>query len=97
MPILRAPSESFAAETDEGANDKNADAVVDAAEKGGEGLWAGGLMSVVTGFQTKNNARVVWAGGVEMFTDEFAEKEVSKWVSSSIASQEVAEWCRAEA
>jgi oligosaccharyltransferase complex subunit beta len=78
VPILRAPSESFASEVDEGAGDKNADAVVDAAERGGEGLWAGSLMGVVSGFQTKNGARVVFAGGVDMFSDEFAEKEVSE-------------------
>lgn len=78
VPILRAPTESFAAEADEGSGDKNADALVDAAERGGEGLWAGGLMGVVTGFQAKNGARTVWAGGVEMFSDEFAVKEVTK-------------------
>ena len=78
MPILRAPSESFAAEVGEGVNDATADVIVDAAERGGEGLWAGSLMGVVSGFQTKNGARAVWAGGVEMFGDELWGKEVGK-------------------
>jgi oligosaccharyltransferase complex subunit beta len=50
---------------------------VDAAEKGGEGLWAGSQLGVVTGFQATSSARVVWAGGVELFGDEFAQKEVA--------------------
>ena len=35
VPILHAPTESFGSEVD------GADAVVDTAERGGEGLWAG--------------------------------------------------------
>ena len=74
VPILHAPAESFAAEVDGGS----ADIIVDAAEKGGEGLWAGSQLSVVTGFQLLNGARVTWVGGVDVFSDEFAQKEVSK-------------------
>jgi oligosaccharyltransferase complex subunit beta len=74
VPILHAPAESFAAEVDGGS----ADAIVDAADRGGEGLWAGSQLSVVTGFQTLNGARVTWVGGVDMFGDELAQKEVSK-------------------
>lgn len=74
VPILRAPSESFAAEL---IND-NADALVDAAEKGGEGLWAGSQLSLVTGFQTLDGARVTFVGGVEVFSDKFANKEITK-------------------
>ena len=46
--------------------------LVDAAERGGEGLWAGAGLAVLAGFQTKAGARVVWAGGVDMFGDAFA-------------------------
>jgi oligosaccharyltransferase complex subunit beta len=75
FPILHAPAESFAADSTE---DSSADVLVDAADKGGEGLWAGTSMTVVSGFQTKDGARVAWAGGVEMFSDAFARKELSK-------------------
>lgn len=75
VPILHAPAESFAADSTE---DSSADVLVDASEKGGEGLWAGSSMGVVTGFQTKDGARVTWAGGVQLFSDEFARKELSK-------------------
>lgn len=77
VPILRAPAESFAAEVDGGT----ADALVDASERGGEGLWAGSNLGLVTGFQTLNGARVTWVGGVDMFSDEYARKEISKSVS----------------
>lgn len=75
LPVLNAPSESFAAETD---SDAGADTLVDAADKGGEGLWAGGRMGVVSGFQALGNARAMWVGGVKVFSDEFAEKEAKK-------------------
>ena len=74
VPILHAPAQSFASEVDGGS----ADAIVDAAERGGEGLWAGSQLSVVTGFQALNGARVTWVGGVDIFSDELAQKEVSK-------------------
>lgn len=74
VPILRAPPQSFAAEIDGGSPDS----IVDAAERGGEGLWAGSQLSVVTGFQALNGARVTWVGGVDLFSDELAQKEVSK-------------------
>ena len=77
VPILNAPSESFAAEAD---SDSSADTLVDAAEKGGEGRWAGSQLGVVSGFQTRNGARALWVGGIDMFSDEFADKEVSKYV-----------------
>ncbi|KAF9009511.1 oligosaccharyl transferase beta subunit [Cyathus striatus] len=90
VPILNAPSESFAAEVDGGS----ADSIVDAAEKGGEGLWAGSSLGVVTGFQATTGARITWVGGVEVFSDEFAKKEVSKGVKSGNAefAQDVAAW-----
>jgi oligosaccharyltransferase complex subunit beta len=74
VPILTAPVESFAADS---SSDSGAEAVVDASEKGGEGLWAGSSLSVVTGFQARGGGRVTWVGGVDMFTDSFAKKEVS--------------------
>lgn len=79
VPILNAPSESFAADSN---SNSDADALVDASEKGGEGLWAGSQLGVVSGFQTKNSARAAWVGGVEMFTDQFFKKEVSKYECS---------------
>ncbi|KAJ7180519.1 oligosaccharyl transferase beta subunit [Mycena filopes] len=89
VPILRAPAESFAADTDSGA-----DALVDATEKGGEGLWAGSQLSVATGFQALGGARVTWVGGVDMFSDKFAKKEVSKGVKSGNTQfgRDIAAW-----
>lgn len=79
VPILKAPSESFAADSND---DKSSDALVDAAEKGGEGLWAGSSLGLVSGFQTSDNARVAWVGGVDMFSDEYINKEVEKGIKS---------------
>jgi len=90
FPIISAPAESFATDT---TKDDEADILVEAVGKGGEGLWAGSSMAVVAGFQTKSGARVVFTGGVEMFSDKFAKqlidgkksgntevgKELSKW------------------
>jgi oligosaccharyltransferase complex subunit beta len=75
FPVLNAPSESFAADSND---DSGANVVVDASEKGGEGLWAGHHLGVVSGFQTKYSTRVAWVGGVDMFTDKFFKKEISK-------------------
>ena len=69
VPILHAPAQSFATDT---TADGEADVLVDAAERGGEGLWAGAGLAVLAGFQTRLGARVVWSGGVDMFGDEFA-------------------------
>ena len=77
VPFLKAPPQSFASDGD---SDSGSDALVEAAEKGGEGLWAGSQLSLVTGFQTLKNARATWVGGIDMFTDEFFNKEVSKYV-----------------
>ncbi|KAJ7504533.1 oligosaccharyl transferase beta subunit [Mycena galericulata] len=89
VPILNAPVESFAADSD-GA----ADALVDATEKGGEGLWAGSQLSVATGFQALGGARATWVGGVDLFSDKFAQKEVSKGVKSGNTqfARDVAAW-----
>jgi oligosaccharyltransferase complex subunit beta len=76
VPILNAPAYAFASEVDGGS----ADSLVDAVEKGGEGLWAGSRMGVVTGFQATTGARVVWAGGAELFSDEYAKKPISQYV-----------------
>lgn len=54
MPILNAPPEAFASDA---ASDKDAQALVDAADKGGEGIWAGSELSVVSGFVTKTGGR----------------------------------------
>jgi oligosaccharyltransferase complex subunit beta len=75
VPILRAPPESFASDS---ASTSGGDDLVDAADKGGEGLWAGSQLSVVTGFQALGGARATWAGGVELFSDAFATKEISE-------------------
>ena len=71
FPILHAPGESFASDA---TSDSGADSVLEAADRGGEGLWAGSSLSLVTGFQTRNGARVTWVGGVELFSDDFAKK-----------------------
>jgi oligosaccharyltransferase complex subunit beta len=76
VPILNAPPESFAADSEGGA-----DVLVDATEKGGEGLWAGSQLSVAAGFQALGGARVTWVGGADIFSDKFAKKQVSKCVS----------------
>lgn len=73
FPILRAPAESFASDA---TTDSGADSVLEAADRGGEGLWVGSSLSLVTGFQTRNGARVTWTGGVELFSDSFAKKHV---------------------
>ncbi|KAG5350418.1 hypothetical protein C0989_011139 [Termitomyces sp. Mn162] len=90
VPILRAPEESFASETDGGSPDS----LVDAAERGGEGLWAGSRLSLVTGFQTLDNSRVTFVGGVNVFSDEFAQKEISKGLPSGNAAfaRDVVAW-----
>lgn len=77
VPILNAPAESFAADT---TSDAGAEAVADAAEKGGEGLWAGSTLGVVAGFQALGGARATWIGGVEAFSDEYAQKETARYV-----------------
>lgn len=69
--ILRAPAESFASDA---TTDSGADSVLEATDRGGEGLWAGSSSSLITGFQTRNGARASWIGGVELFSDDFAKK-----------------------
>ena len=71
FPFLHAPAESFASDA---AADSGADLILEAADRGGEGLWAGSSLSLVTGFQTRNGGRVTWVGGVELFSDDFAKK-----------------------
>ncbi|KAI0081438.1 dolichyl-diphosphooligosaccharide-protein glycosyltransferase [Panus rudis PR-1116 ss-1] len=73
VPILNAPAESFAADTE---SDSGADTIYEAADKGGEGLWAGSQLGLVTGFQALGGARALWVGGVDLFSDEFAQKEI---------------------
>ncbi|KAK0442910.1 oligosaccharyl transferase beta subunit [Armillaria borealis] len=65
VPILNAPEESFAADSD-----SSTDTLADAAEKGGEGVWA------------------------DLFTDKFANKEISKGVKSGNTqfARDVAAW-----
>jgi oligosaccharyltransferase complex subunit beta len=77
VPILHAPPQSFASELD-----GSGDSLVEAAEKGGEGLWAGGQLGIVTGFQALNDARVTFAGGAELFSDAFIQKEISPGIKS---------------
>jgi oligosaccharyltransferase complex subunit beta len=81
VPILHAPAESFASDTD---SDSGAEVLFEAAERGGEGLWAGRSLGIVTGFQTRDNsARVTWVGGVELFSDAYAKKSLSSCVNPS--------------
>ncbi|KAK0225051.1 Oligosaccharyltransferase 48 kDa subunit beta-domain-containing protein [Armillaria nabsnona] len=89
VPILNAPEESFAADSD-----SSTDTLADAAEKGGEGLWAGSQLGVVSSFQALSSARVTWVGGVDLFTDKFANKEISKGLKSGNMQfvRDVAAW-----
>ncbi|KAH7890052.1 Dolichyl-diphosphooligosaccharide--protein glycosyltransferase subunit WBP1 [Phlebopus sp. FC_14] len=91
VPILRAPAESFAADT---TDDSGSDAIVEATEKGGEGLWAGSQMGLVTGFQTTKNSRVLFAGSVELFSDEYAKKELPSGTTSGNAqfARDISAW-----
>jgi len=91
FPILRAPAESFASDA---TADSGADSVLEAADRGGEGLWAGSSLSLVTGFQTRNGARVTWVGGVELFSDKFAKKHAPGGKKSGNARlcRDVAAW-----
>ena len=73
FPILNAPAESYCTES---TDDIGAESVIDANEKGGEGLWAGSRMSVASGFQATNGARVAFVGGVKIFSDEFANAKL---------------------
>jgi oligosaccharyltransferase complex subunit beta len=84
VPILRAPAESFASDTD---TDSSADVLVESAERGGEGLWAGNSLGIVTGFQTRDkSARVTWVGGVELFSDAYANKPLPSCVKTILHS-----------
>lgn len=72
FPILHAPAESFASDSD---SDNSAETAVEAAERGGEGLWAGSQLALVSGFQTRTGGRALWVGGVEMFSNKFMNEE----------------------
>lgn len=93
VPILTAPPESFAADSD---SDSSADALVDAADRGGEGLWAGSQLGLVTGFQLARPGygRALWVGGVSIFGDEFANAEAypGKLSGNKQFSQDIATW-----
>ncbi|KIK35571.1 hypothetical protein CY34DRAFT_16931 [Suillus luteus UH-Slu-Lm8-n1] len=73
VPILCAPAESFATDS---TSDPDSDTLVSASKKGSEGLWAGSQMGLLTGFQTNMNSCVVFAGGMKMFSDKYARKEL---------------------
>jgi oligosaccharyltransferase complex subunit beta len=91
FPIISAPAESFATDT---TKDDDAEVLLEAANKGGEGLWAGSSMGVVAGFQTKSGARVVWAGGIDMFSDKFATSKLAGGEASGnkVAVQDISKW-----
>lgn len=75
VPILNAPAESFASDADSDSA-AAAEALVEAADRGGEGLWAGSQLGLVAGFQALGGARATWVGGVELFSDEFFQKDL---------------------
>ena len=91
VPILRAPAASFAADS---TDDAGAASIVEATERNGEGLWAGSQLGLVTGFQTTKNSRVVFAGSVELFSDEYARKALPDGIPSGNAQfvRDVAAW-----
>ncbi|CAG7846645.1 Dolichyl-diphosphooligosaccharide--protein glycosyltransferase 48 kDa subunit Short=Oligosaccharyl transferase 48 kDa subunit; AltName: Full=Oligosaccharyl transferase beta subunit 1 {ECO:0000312/WormBase:T09A5.11}; Flags: Precursor [Serendipita indica DSM 11827] len=89
--IVNAPAESFATDT---TKEEEAEILIESANRGGEGLWAGSAMSVVAGFQTKSGARVVWAGGVDMFSNDFASSTLAggKKSGNAAVAQDIAKW-----
>ncbi|KAF8126565.1 Dolichyl-diphosphooligosaccharide--protein glycosyltransferase subunit WBP1 [Boletus edulis] len=91
VPILRAPATSFAADS---TDDSDAAVIVDAADKAGEGLWAGSQLGLVTGFQTFKNSRVIFAGSVDLFSDAYARKPLPDGIPSGNAQfvRDVAAW-----
>jgi oligosaccharyltransferase complex subunit beta len=91
VPFLHAPAESFASDSE---SDSGGSALVDAAERGGEGFWAGSQLSVVTGFQARSGARAAWVGGVSMFSDEFIKKadESGKASGNGAFVKDLAAW-----
>lgn len=91
LPILRAPATSFAADS---TDDSGAAAIVDAAERSGEGLWAGSHLGLVTGFQTTKNSRAVFAGSIELFSDEYARKVLPDGLPSGNAqfARDIVAW-----
>ncbi|EKM56048.1 uncharacterized protein PHACADRAFT_209545 [Phanerochaete carnosa HHB-10118-sp] len=91
LPLLNAPAEAFAADT---TSDAGADAVVEAADRAGEGLWAGSSLALAAGFQATTGARATFVGGVEMFSNEFAQKELpqGKLSGNKQFAQDVASW-----
>ncbi|QRW00899.1 oligosaccharyltransferase complex subunit [Ceratobasidium sp. AG-Ba] len=91
FPILNAPVESFAADSE---SDDNAESVAEMADRGGEGLWAGNNMAVVAGFQVAGGARAAWVGGMSVFSDEFANGFFAPEQKTGNArfAQELARW-----
>lgn len=50
-------------------------------------------MAVVAGFQTKSGARVVFTGGVEMFSDKFAKELIDgKKSGNAEVAKELSKW-----
>jgi len=68
--------------------------IVDGFEKGGEGLWAGSGMGVVSGFIANGGARVAFTGGVDMFTEEFMNGKIVDGEPSAngVFSDELTKW-----
>ncbi|KAG1890023.1 Oligosaccharyltransferase 48 kDa subunit beta-domain-containing protein [Suillus subluteus] len=73
VPILRAPAESFATDS---TSDADSNALVSASKKMAKVSGQGSQMGLLTGFQTNVNLCVVFAGGMKMFSDEYARKEL---------------------
>jgi len=93
VPILRAPPEAYAVDTDT-SSDENPESLVEAANKGGDGLWAGETLGVVVGFQARNGARVAWTGGVSLFSDKFAQANIAPNTPSAnkVFAQDITMW-----
>ncbi|KIY64111.1 oligosaccharyl transferase beta subunit [Cylindrobasidium torrendii FP15055 ss-10] len=77
VPILNAPSESFASDSD-----STTESIVESVEKGGEGLWAGSSLGLVTGFQVTDGGRALFLGGGAILSDAFANKALPDGSSS---------------
>ncbi|KAJ8590599.1 hypothetical protein M405DRAFT_932695 [Rhizopogon salebrosus TDB-379] len=68
VPILRAPADRSVSNT---TDDSGADR-----RKGGKGISAGSRMGIFTASQTNVNSRVIFAGGIDLFSDEYTRKEL---------------------
>ena len=57
-------------------------------------------MGLVTGFQTRDNARITWVGGVHLFSDDYANKPLPSCAKTPVPPfplQKLTKFCFAAA